>query len=92
MITFYKAPMVTKKKRRREDPIAGVEWGFVFRDLCLGFGARGLFRGGLVLKAHRSLYHSTLGSRVIKTKKRRLEYLGGLFELVLCRRDYLILE
>ena len=28
------------------------------------------FRGGLVLKAHRLVYHSTLGSRVIKKKKR----------------------
>ena len=28
-------------------------------------------RGGLVLKAHRLLYHSTLGLRVIKKKKRR---------------------
>ena len=27
------------------------------------------FRGGLVFKAHRWLYHSTLGSRVIKKKK-----------------------
>jgi len=27
-----------------------------------------LFRGGLVFKAHRLLYHSTLGSRVIKRK------------------------
>ena len=27
------------------------------------------FRGGLVFKAHRFLYHSTLGSRVIKKKK-----------------------
>ena len=27
------------------------------------------FRGGLVLKAHRLVYHSTLGSRVIKKKK-----------------------
>ena len=26
------------------------------------------FRGGLVFKAHRLLYHSTLGSRVIKKK------------------------
>jgi len=41
-------------------------------------GRRGLvrinvkrFRGGLVFKAHRSLYHSTLGSRVIKKKKKR---------------------
>ena len=29
------------------------------------------FRGGLVLKAHRLLYHSTLGSRASKKKKRR---------------------
>ena len=29
------------------------------------------FRGGLVCKAHRLVYHSTLGSRVIKKKKRR---------------------
>ena len=27
------------------------------------------FRGGLVFKAHRLLYHSTLGSRVIKKRK-----------------------
>ena len=29
------------------------------------------FRGGLVVKAHRLVYHSTLGSRVIKKKKDR---------------------
>jgi len=28
------------------------------------------FRGGLVFKAHRLLYHSTLGSRVVKKKKK----------------------
>ena len=28
------------------------------------------FRGGLVFKAHRWLYHSTLGSRVIKKKRK----------------------
>ena len=28
-----------------------------------------LFRGGLVFKAHRLLYHSTLGLRVIKKKE-----------------------
>jgi len=28
------------------------------------------FRGGLVFKAHRLLYHATLGSRVIKKKKK----------------------
>jgi len=36
----------------------------------LGGGAR-RFRGGLVFKALRLLYHSTLGSRVIKKKKER---------------------
>ena len=35
------------------------------------------FRGGLVLKAHRLLYHSTLGSRVIKKKKREGAYAVG---------------
>ena len=34
-----------------------------------GVGLRGRGRGGLVFKAHRLLYHSTLGLRVIKTKK-----------------------
>ena len=29
------------------------------------------FRGGLVFKAHRLLYHSTLGSRVIKKKRKK---------------------
>ena len=29
------------------------------------------FRGGLVFKAHRLVYHSTLGSRVIKKKKNK---------------------
>jgi len=28
------------------------------------------FRGGLVFKAHRLVYHSTLGLRVIKKKKK----------------------
>ena len=34
------------------------------------------FRGGLALKAHRLVYHSTLGSRVIKKKKRKNRELG----------------
>ena len=29
------------------------------------------FRGGLVFEAHRRLYHSTLGLRVIQKKKKR---------------------
>jgi len=55
--------------------------GFGFRALiagsvaAVGFGVQGSgirgrnvkrFRGGLVSKAHRRLYHSTLGLRVIK--------------------------
>ena len=32
------------------------------------------FRGGLVLKAHRWLKHSTLGSRVMKKKKKEPLY------------------
>ena len=36
-----------------------------------GVGVEGVkFRGGLVFKAHRLLYHSTLGSRVTKKKKK----------------------
>jgi len=30
------------------------------------------FRGGLVFKAHRLLYHSTLGLRVMKKRRRRM--------------------
>ena len=30
------------------------------------------FRGGLVLKAHRLVFHSTLGSRVIKKRRENL--------------------
>jgi len=42
-----------------------------------GYGGRGRptgkrFRGGLVFKAHRLLYHSTLGLRVIKKKRKKL--------------------
>jgi len=46
-------------------------------SVCLSPTGRGLtasvpmIRGGLVFKAHRWLYHSTLGSRVIKKKKGR---------------------
>ena len=52
--------------------------GFVFgmkdQGLWCGFVVGGLgFRGGLVFKAHRLPYHSKLGSRVIKKKRRRVE-------------------
>jgi len=36
------------------------------------------FRGGLVCKAHRLLYHSTLGPRVIKKKKKKRTLLVAL--------------
>ena len=41
-----------------------------------------LFRGGLVFKAHRLLYHSTLGLRVIKKKKEALRIVSGLGRMV----------
>ena len=50
--------------------------GFGFGISCIGFrvsyrGFRGYgpLRGGLVFKAHRLRYHSTLGSSVTKKKK-----------------------
>ena len=36
----------------------------------------GPFRGGLVFKAHRFVYHSTLGWRVIKKKKKKDRFHG----------------
>ena len=36
-----------------------------------------LDRGGLVFKAHRLLYHSTLGLRVIKRKEKKILTFGG---------------
>ena len=49
------------------------------------------FRGGLVFKAHRLVYHSTLGLRVIKKKKvgECLESAGA--EKVARFRDQLLL-
>ena len=44
-------------------------------------GARsGLDAGGLVIKSHRLLYHSTLGLRVIKKKK--MDWAGELIRSV----------
>ena len=37
------------------------------------------FRGGLALKAHRLVYHSTLGSRVVKKKRRRAPALAVIY-------------
>jgi len=35
------------------------------------------FRGGLVFEAHRLVYHSTLGLRVIKQKKKKRRTVGS---------------
>jgi len=50
------------------------------------------FRGGLVFKAHRLLYHSTLGLKVLK-KRRRGEYgiLGDPYADTLRIRNSLLL-
>ena len=40
------------------------------------------FQGGLVFKAHRLLYHSTLGSRVVKKKKEKVEVILVVVKLV----------
>ena len=45
-------------------------WGVGSRDEGIGLRREGLRLGGLVFKAHRLLYHSTLGLRVIKKKKK----------------------
>jgi len=49
-----------------------LENGGLPRVLCAGGDGRNVkrFRGGLVFKAHRLLYYSTLGSRVIKKGRR----------------------
>jgi len=52
------------------------------------------FRGGLVFEAHRLLYHSTLGSRVIKKKKKKDEapnltsHIGGAPARVFVRVEH----
>ena len=43
------------------------------------------FRGGLVVKAHRLVYHSTLGWRVIKKRKLRIN--SAAAELMIYRRE-----
>jgi hypothetical protein len=45
----------------------------VYLRWSLGVGNVQRFRGGLVFKAHRLLYHSTLGLRVIKKEKALLD-------------------
>ena len=53
----------------------------VFAIRCAGLGFQNRFREGLVCKAHRRVYHSTLGSRAMKKKKKvrvhRLVVLGA---------------
>jgi len=51
--------------------MAGVR---VWRAECGCVGKR--FRGGLVVKAHRLVYHSNLGLRVIKKKKKKKKKKG----------------
>jgi len=46
-----------------------------------------LFRGGLVFKAHRLLYHSTLGVRVIKKENNRCHHNSFSFEHSTVRSD-----
>jgi len=42
----------------------------ILHQLFQGLGIRvNWFRGGLVIKAHRLVYHSTLGWRVIKKRE-----------------------
>ena len=43
-------------------PTVGAYWPLLYRNVQR-------FRGGLAFKAHRLVYHSTLGLRVIKKKK-----------------------
>ena len=43
-------------------------------------------RGGLVFRAHRLLYHSTLGSRV--TKKRKKKLVGATMAAGLCASQH----
>ena len=64
--------------------------GSGFRVQGAGFGKPALFRRGLVFKAHRNLYHSTLVSRVIKKEEKNLQdggfgehdTFGGVFALI----------
>ena len=50
-------------------PTGACRWGTLEEEQLLHRNVQ-RFRGGLVFKAHRLLYHSTLGSRVIKKKKK----------------------
>ena len=55
----------------------GIYAGFSGPGCCRSGNVK-RFRGGLVCKAHRWLYPSTLGSRVIKKEKKfRRNWLGG---------------
>jgi len=61
-VIYHQAYLYTKS---RKTPLADTH------DACEGCSHRNVqrFRGGLVFKAHRLLYHSTLALRVIKKKK-----------------------
>ena len=49
---------------------------FFFKKVVSGLDLLQRFRGGLVFKAHRLLYHATVGLRVIKKKEDLLGVLG----------------
>ena len=50
------------------------------------------FRGGLVSKAYRLLYHSTLGLRVIEKKRKDNLFGGGVARLARLQRVFIILK
>ena len=50
------------------------------KHLAVGTPPVKRFRGGLVFKAHRLVYHPNLGSRVIKKKKKREPVQDGRIE------------
>ena len=59
---------------REQDPESEPGFGLFQLNVISFFALQRIgvkrFRGGLVFKAHRLLYHSTLGLRVIKKKKK----------------------
>jgi len=70
-----------------EDPDRGLERHHQVRHRRALKGEKLVFRnvkrfqGGLVFKAHRLFYHSTLGLRVIKKKKRKGRGKGKVYEI-----------
>ena len=67
MEDLYLEDTLKDPRRQRLGPRPGVS----FRSIHF---TEKRFRSGLVFKAHRLLYHSTLGLRVIKKRRRRARY------------------